>query len=182
MNLVGKILATGLACFFLNGFGVQKSFSEDNITNEKNKYETLFLCNYGYVPDCMNNAISIGWDTNHDGKMDLKGLYAILPTEQERVFELKIIGNRNSAPTNDEIWGEKYAKFLLGVNKGTIILGWYDFDEGFSVKSLYYYKSIGTDENKSVIHKLEAIQKDTNADREFKGNEFLYKDESWGKK
>lgn len=177
MNLAKKILA--LTCLTAGLFTSQKAFSFEK--GDEIKYKTLFLCNYGYVPNCMNNAMGVGWDTNSDGKEDLKGLYALLPTEEQNIFELRIIGNKNDSPTNDEIFGYKYAKFLLGIGEGNVVIGWYNFEGGFSVKKLYYYKSLGVDADKNMIYKLQAIQEDTNANRQFENYEFMYKSEDFGR-
>lgn len=185
MNLVGKILATGLTCFLLNGLGIQKSFSKDNIIEEKEKYETLFLCNYGYVPSCMNHAMGVGWDTNHSQQESLKGLYALAPTEVKSIFDLNLIGNKNNSSTNDEINQGKYSKILFGLTQGGVILGWYEYEGGSHINKLYYYKAIKTDENNRQIYKLDAIQEDTNGNRRFEDNEFMYKspdfEKSWSK-
>jgi len=181
MSLVGKVLAAGLTCFLLNGLGLQKGFSKDSIIEEKEKYGTLFLCNYGYVPSCMNHAVSIGWDTNNGEQENLKGLYALVPTEVKSIFDLKIIGNRNDSSTNDEINDGKYSKILFGLTQGGVILGWYEYEGGSHINKLYYYKAIKTNENNKLMYKLEAIQEDTNGNRRFEDNEFTYKNADFEK-
>ncbi len=169
MNLVGKILATaGLFCF-LNLSNSQKIFAEEK---ESEKYETIFLCNYG-------QEVSLGWSTNHDGKEDLVGLYLISPTAMEDVFDLNLIGTKKDTnnTNKNEINDMKYSKFFLGVAKGDIILGWYGTDN--RLNKLYYYKFIRFDEDKKGVHELEAIQEDTNKDHEFEDYEFMYQTEEF---
>lgn len=169
MNLVAKIFVTaGLFCF-LSLSNSQKIFAEEKI-KENEKYETLFLCNYG-------QEISLGWDTNNEGKKNLTGLYMIFPTQMEDVFDLYFIGKRNDNQTNkNEIEDIKYSKFLLGMAKGKVILGWYGDDN--RLDKLYYYKLICFNEDKEGVHKLEAIQEDTNKDHKFEDYEFIYQTES----
>ncbi|VVB82389.1 Uncharacterised protein [uncultured archaeon] len=178
MNLVNKILATGLTCFFLNGFGVQKSFSEDNITNEKNKYGKLFLGHYGYTSDPKQPVITLGWDTNHDGKEDLEGLYTVSLSPEPSKFDLdlELVAIKSDDKLTNEMSQEKYSKFSLKVKKRIIILGWYKCGGPACLEKMYYYQSRSLDKNKRTINELAAIKKMVNGT-----NSFVYKSKSFGK-
>lgn len=169
MSLSKIIAATGLT-FFLLGSNFSKTFAEEKI-KENEKYETLFLSDYG------QGLISLEWDINKDKKEDLSGLYKMSPIEGlNGFFDLDLIGKKNNS--EDEIKDEKYSRLLMMINQGGLIIGWYKYSkiDDFPEKQ-YYYQRIGFDEKKRGVHKLEAIQEDKNHNRKFEDEEFTYQSE-----
>ena len=171
MDLNKILVTTGLSLFLL-GSNFSKAFSEEIKENEK--YQTLFLANYG------DGGISLEWDTNHDGKEDLSGFYRMTPiVGLEGFFDLDWVGKKSNE--GNEIRDEKYSRILLRINNGGLVIGWYKEIIDAIPNKQYYYKRLGFDEKNRGIHRLEAIQDNTNKNEKFEDFEFIYQSENFKK-